>query len=132
MDVDEENETNSASNMNQTWVRSKSTRTSDPDTTHTFRSTANAEARENAKFGKNLRKENNHNRSETGYMGSKNTLVPGNLEWDNGTGCFRESPVKEHPIVNLELTVMVDQLRTWHTKISASEESHLPRSLRSP
>ena len=27
---------------------------------------------------------------------------------------------------------MADQLRTWHAKISASEENNLPRSLRSP
>ena len=65
-------------------------------------------------------------------MGSKNTLVPGNLEWDSGTGCFREAPVHPHPIVNLELTVMADQLRTWHVKLPASQEQRLPRSLRSP
>ena len=65
-------------------------------------------------------------------MGSKNTLVPGNLEWDNSTGCFREAPVQAHPIVNLELTVMADQLRTWHTKLPASQEKRLPRSLYSP
>ena len=64
-------------------------------------------------------------------MGDKNVLVPGNLEWDNGSGCFKEAPVKEHPIVNLELTVMADQLRSWHVKMTSREECQLPRNLRS-
>ena len=67
-------------------------------TAHAFKSTASIEKRENAKYRRNLRKENNRNKYKSGSMGDKNVLVPGNLEWDEGTGSFKEAAVKKHPI----------------------------------
>ena len=68
----------------------------------------------------------------SGNMGDKHEIVPGNLEWDRAQCEFTPAPAKEQPFVKLNLTVMSDQMRSWHCKITRAEESNMPWEIPSP
>ena len=120
-------QTPSSSRLNRTWVKSKPS----PMMSFHFRTTPSI-LKANSKYRKNLRKENNNYRHLSGTVGNRNVLVPGNLEWDNVTGNFREAPVKGQPLIKMNMTVMADQMRTWHSKISREEECCLPWEFPTP
>ena len=112
---DNDDDEDSSTRLDRTWV---------PGVSQTFKA--------DAKYGRELRKENNNRRRMSGNMGDKHEIVPGNLEWDRAQCEFTPAPAKEQPFVKLNLTVMSDQMRSWHCKITRAEENNMPWEIPSP